>query len=173
MQVVSNWREIDKYVKEIEALPEQVRQASLYALNRTAGWVKNRIAEKVSAEHRIKLNVIRKRIKIVRAKYNNLNAILELYGSGIYPEEIGRVRQTREGVIAGGHLFKHAFIKKIKRRHYYVHRRTTKDKYPLEYPKLNVFSGCIDIVSNLLGNEACIYFENRFYFELKRLAGYI
>lgn len=67
-QSISVDSQIKRIVTDINAMPEQVQQASIFALNRTAEWMKGRLAKDISAEQRVKLKMIRDRIVMQREK---------------------------------------------------------------------------------------------------------
>lgn len=67
-QSISVDSQIKRIVTDINAMPEQVQQASIFALNRTAEWMKGQLAKDISAEQRIKLKMIRDRIVMQREK---------------------------------------------------------------------------------------------------------
>jgi hypothetical protein len=56
----------------INALPEQVAQVAIFALNRTVEWMKGQVSRELSQEKRLKLKLIRDRIAIARANKKNL-----------------------------------------------------------------------------------------------------
>jgi hypothetical protein len=62
MQQISVESQIEKIVGGINALSEQVAQASVRALNRTAEWMNGQVSKELSAEKRLKLKLIRDRI---------------------------------------------------------------------------------------------------------------
>jgi hypothetical protein len=48
MQTASVESQIEKIVSCIHVLPEQIAQASVFALNRTAEWMKGQVSKNVS-----------------------------------------------------------------------------------------------------------------------------
>jgi transposase-like protein len=85
MQTVSVESQIEKIVGSINALPEQVSQAAIFALNRTAEWMKGQVASGISKEKRLKLKLIRDRIVWCTPK---IRPEVEVLGSIIYRKVI-------------------------------------------------------------------------------------
>jgi hypothetical protein len=110
MRTVSVESQIEKIVGSINALPEQVSQAAIFALNRTAEWMKGQVTRGISEEKRIKLKAIRDRISIARANKKNLQSLLNCNFRGILARDLGSMKQTPEGAKAGGQLFPGSFI---------------------------------------------------------------
>jgi hypothetical protein len=95
---------VEKIVSSINALPEQVSQAAMFALNRTAEWMKGQVSKELSAEKRLKLKIIRDRIAISRANKKNLQSLLNCNFRGVLARDLGKMRQTPAGAVAGGQL---------------------------------------------------------------------
>jgi hypothetical protein len=72
MKTLSIDTQIEKIVGGINALPEQVAQAAMFSLNRTAEWMKGQTSKELSAKKRLKLKLIHDRIAISRANKKNL-----------------------------------------------------------------------------------------------------
>ncbi|MCR4623230.1 MAG: phage tail protein [Alphaproteobacteria bacterium] len=97
--------QIKKIVSDLNAFPNQVQQASIFALNRTAEWMKGKLAKDISAEQRIKLKLIRDRISMQRANKRNPQAQLSCNFKSVYVKDLANVKQTPTGVIVGGIMF--------------------------------------------------------------------
>ena len=65
-------------------MPYQVQQASILALNRTAEWMKGKLAKDISAEQRLKLKLIRDRIVMQKANKRNPQAQLSCNFKSVY-----------------------------------------------------------------------------------------
>ena len=109
MSQVSVDSKIKKIVADLNVFPYQVQQASIFALNRTAEWMKGRLAKDISAEQRIKLKLIRDRISMQKASKRNPQASLSCNFKSVYVKDLSNVKQTPIGVIAGGVMYPHAF----------------------------------------------------------------
>jgi hypothetical protein len=174
MRTVSVESQIEKIVSSINALPEQVSRAAIFALNRTAEWMKGQVSKELSAEKRLKLKLIRDRIAIARAGRKNLQSLLNCNFRGILARDLGSMRQTPAGAKAGGQLFEHAFIASLKPgAKEGIYRRKTKKRFPVKSVTIPIFDEAMKIVEELVGDEARSVFEKRFKHEISRLTGAI
>jgi hypothetical protein len=172
MQTVSVESQIEKIVSSINALPEHVSQAAIFALNRTAEWMKGQVSKNLSAEKRIKLKAIRDRISITRANKKNLQSLLNCNFRGILARDLGSMRQTQEGAKAGGQLFPGSFIASLKPgAKEGIYRRKTKKRFPVKSVTIPIFTEAMKIMEELVGDEARSVFEKRFKHEISRLTG--
>jgi hypothetical protein len=172
MKTLSVESQIEKIVGSINALPEQVQQAAMFALNRTAEWMKGQVSKELSAEKRLKLKLIRDRVKISRANKKNLQSLLNCNFRGILARDLGSMRQTPEGAKAGGRLFEHAFIATLKKgAKAGIYRRKGKERFPVKSVRVPIFDEAMKIVEELVGDEARSVFEKRFRHEISRLTG--
>lgn len=167
-------KQIEKIINDVNAMPDQIQQASIFALNRTAEWMKGKLAKEISAEQRIKLKLIRDRISMQRASKKNLQTTLSCNFNGVLVRDFGNVKQTSVGVIAGGVVYPHAFIATLKKGGKPgVCRRTTKKRFPVKSVTVEIFEDASRRVENLIGTEAKQVFEKRFLHEIKRVTGAI
>ena len=97
--------QIKRIITDLNALPEQVQQASILALNRTAEWMKGQTAKEISAEKRLKLKAVRDRITLAKANKRNPQATLSCNFKSVYVKNLSNVRQTPVGVVAGGVIY--------------------------------------------------------------------
>ena len=81
---VSVDNQIKRIIADLNVFPDQVRQASIFALNRTAEWMKGRLAKDISAEQRLKLKLIRDRIVMQKANKRNPQAQLSCNFKSVY-----------------------------------------------------------------------------------------
>ena len=173
MQVAVD-KQIDKIISDLNVMPDHVRQASLFALNRTAEWMKGQLASDISSEKRIKLKIIRDRIVMQRANKRNTQASLSCNFKSVYVKDLSSVRQTPIGVMAGGKMYPHAFIATLKKGGKpSVYRRTTKKRFPVKSVTVDIFDDATQRIENLIGIEARQVFEKRFFHEIKRATGAI
>lgn len=163
-------KQIQKILQEINAMPEQVLRASISAVNRTADWLKGKLAKDISAQKRIKLKLIRDRISMQRANKRDRYATLFCNFKSIYIKDLGGVKQTPIGVVAGGKMYPHAFIANLGK-NAGVYRRKTKKRFPLESVTIQIFDDAAKVIEDLVGTEAKQFFEKRFIHELHRVTG--
>jgi hypothetical protein len=174
MRTVSIDSQVEKIVGGINALPEQVAQAAMFSLNRTAEWMKGQVSKELSAEKRLKLKLIRDKIKVAKANKKNLQSLLNCDFLGILARNLGSLRQTPVGAKAGNQLFPGAFVATLKPgAKTGVYRRKTKKRFPLKSVTIPIFDEAMKIISELVGEEARSVFEKRFRHEISRLNGAI
>lgn len=165
-------KQIENILKTLNALPEQVDQATIWALNRTADWVKSHLSQEVSEAMRIKLKTIRDRIVIQRANRRNLNATLSCDFKSVLVRDLPGVRQTLPGVVAGGVLYPHAFIATLRKGGKPgVYRRVGKSRLPVKRVTIPIFQEATKALEILLGEEGRKFFEKRFLHEITRITG--
>lgn len=171
---ISVSKQIERIIEDIHALPEQTQQAGIYALNRTAEWLKKEIAKGISKEKRVELKMLRDRMVIMRANKRNLQAGISCLFNAIYVKNLKDVHQTPLGVMANGILYPHAFIATLKRfRKSGVYRRTTKKRFPVKSVTTPFFEEATRIIDELLGTEARRIFEWYFFYKIKGITGAI
>lgn len=167
-------KQIKKIINDLNAMPDQIQQASIFALNRTAEWMKGKLAKEISTEQRIKLKLIRDRISMQRASKKNLQTTLSCNFKGVLVRDFWKVKQTPVGVTAGGIMYPQAFIATLKKGGKPgVYRRTTKKRFPVKSVTVEIFDDASRRVENLIGTEAKQVFEKRFLHEIKRATGAI
>jgi hypothetical protein len=172
MKTVSVDSQLEKIISSINALPEQVTQAAMFSLNRTAEWMKGQVSKELSAEKRLKLKLIRDKIKIARANKKNLQSLLNCNFRGILARDLGSMKQTPEGAKAGSQLFPGSFIATLKPgAKPGIYRRKTKKRFPVKSVTIPIFDEAMKIISELIGDEARSVFEKRFRHEISRLTG--
>jgi hypothetical protein len=172
MKTLSIDTQIEKIVGSINALPEQVTQAAIFALNRTAEWMKGQVASGISKEKRLKLKLIRDRIAISRANKKNLQSLLNCNFRGILARDFGSLKQTPAGAKAGSQLFPGAFVATLKPgAKAGIYRRKTKKRFPVKSVTIPIFDEATKIIEELAGDEARSVFEKRFRHEISRLTG--
>lgn len=163
-------KQIDRISDSIDAMPEVAARAAVYALNRTAGWLKEQIADEVSKEKRIKLQLIRDRIKVLIANKRRMSTTLKCDFRGIMVSDLRNAKQTPQGVVAGGILYPHAFIATIKKGGLDgVYRRVGRERFPVRAVRLSIYEEAERAITELLDKKARNYFEYRFLHEVKRL----
>jgi hypothetical protein len=172
MKTLSIESQIEKIIDSINALPEQVVQAAMFSLNRSAEWMKGQVSKELSAEKRLKLKLIRDRIQIARANKKNLQSLLNCNFRGILARDLGSLKQTPAGAKAGNQLFPGSFVATLKPgAKPGVYRRKTKKRFPVKSVSIPIFDEATKIIEELIGDEARSVFEKRFRHEISRLTG--
>ena len=163
-------KQTDNIIREIEALPEQSLIATIFALNRTAEWLKGHLSKEISAQKRVKLKMIRDRISIQRANRKNLQAQLSCRFKSVFVKDLSGVRQTPIGVSAGGRMYPHAFIATLQKGGKSgVYRRITKKRTPVKSVTISIFDDAVKSIEHLIGAEAAKVFERRFLYEIRKM----
>ena len=161
--------QIKRIIADLNVFPEQVQQASIFALNRTAEWMKGRLAKDISDEQRLKLKLIRDRIVMQKANKRNPQTQLSCNFKSVYVKDLSNVTQTPIGVMAGGVMYPHAFIATLKKGGKPgVYRRTTTKRFPVKSVTISIFDDASRRVEALIGTEAQQVFEKRFLHEINR-----
>ena len=173
-------KQIDRLLKDIELLPNDINKACIFALNRTADWLKGQTSKDVAREKRIKLKLIRQRIRIARANKNKLNTVLDCDFFGVKAIDLGTPRQDALGTHAGEHFFRHAFPAILKKKELRtgnekqgIYLRKGRSRFPVKAARLEIFQEASKKVKELLGSGAGDEFEKRFIHEMHRLTGAI
>lgn len=163
-------KQTDNIIKAIDVLPEQSLIAAIFALNRTAEWLKGHLSKEISAQKRVKLKLIRDRISIQRANRRNPQATLSCNFKSVFVKDLSGVKQTPIGVSAGGRMYPHAFIATLKKGGKPgVYRRTTKKRTPVKLVTISIFNEALKNFESLIGNEAAKVFERRFLYEIRKM----
>ena len=163
-------KQTDNIIREIESLPEQSLIAAIFALNRTAEWLKGHLSKEVSTQKRVKLKLIRDRISIQRANRRNPKATLSCNFKSVFVKDLSGVKQTPIGVSAGGKMYPHAFIATLKKGEKPgVYRRKTTKRIPVKSVKIPIFDDAVKIIEYLIGAEAAKVFERRFLYEIRKM----
>lgn len=171
-QEMSVDKQIKRIISDLNAMPDQVQQASIFAMNRTAEWMKGKLAKEISAKQRLKLKLIRDRIVMQRANKRNPQAQLQCNFKSVFVKDLHPINQNAVGVVAGGKIYPHAFIATLRKGGKSgVYRRTTKKRFPVKSVTIPIFDDAMNRVENLIGTEAKQVFEKRFLHEIKRITG--
>ncbi len=165
--------QIDKIIASINALPDQVNRASMFAINRTAEWLKSTAAMEISAEKRVKLKVIRDRVKIIRANRKQLSASIDANMWALKGKDLGNMSQSSLGATAGSYTFKGAFVATMKSGHKGVYRRKGKERLPIKEQYVMLDNYASQLIATLIDQESQIVFEKHFQHQIKRLTGAI
>ncbi|WP_410543628.1 phage tail protein, partial [Wolbachia endosymbiont of Drosophila yakuba] len=66
---------INEIISNIDRKEQKIKLATIKALNETALWLKAQAAKEISEEKKIKLSLIRKRLRIFKAKTSRLEVL--------------------------------------------------------------------------------------------------
>ncbi len=89
-------------IESVNAKRKKIELAIVRALNRTALWLKLKTAKEISEE---KKSLIRKRLRIFKAKTSRLEVLIRANLYDIRASTIGKIQKTRRGSKVGKHEF--------------------------------------------------------------------
>ncbi|WP_265044158.1 phage tail protein [Wolbachia endosymbiont (group A) of Epagoge grotiana] len=89
-------------IESVNAKRRKVELATVKALNKTALWLKAQAAKEISEE---KKSLIRKRLRIFKAKTSRLEVLIRANLYDIRALAIGKIQKTRRGSKVGKHEF--------------------------------------------------------------------
>ncbi|MBV0900043.1 MAG: phage tail protein [Wolbachia endosymbiont of Fragariocoptes setiger] len=150
---------IDEVISYIGRQKQKIKLAVIKALNKTALWLKSQAAKEISEEKRIKLNLIRKRLRIFKAKTRRLDVLIRANLYDIRASAIGKIQKTRKGTKAGKHQFMGAFMATMPRGYRGVFKREGKTSLPIEEIKLPLKPEGSRIMKDLVNYEVEKVFE--------------
>ena len=67
---------IERIIHNIDANKAKIELAAVRALNKTALWLKSQAVREISEEKQIRLKVIRKRLRIIKARKSALKVLI-------------------------------------------------------------------------------------------------
>ncbi len=136
------------------------------ALNRTALWLKLKTAKEISEEKKIKLSLIRKRLRIFKAKTSRLEVLIRANLYDIRASTIGKIQKTRRGSKVGKHQFIGGFAAVMPKGNSGILKREGRTALPIQEVKLPVEPEGSRIIKDLVNYESEREFEKYFKHEL-------
>ncbi|MFP3016324.1 MAG: phage tail protein [Wolbachia sp.] len=137
----------------IESVNAKRRKAIVRALNRTALWLKAQAAKEISEEKKIKLTVMRKRLRIFKAKTSRLEVLIRANLYDIRASSIGSMRKAKRGTTIGKHEFIGAFTATMPRGYKGAFKREGRAVLPIKEVKLPLEPEASRIIGNLVNYE--------------------
>ncbi len=158
---------IEKVMQSIDAERKKVEKATERALNKTALWLKTQAAKEISEEKKIKLTIMRKRLRIFKARTSRLEVLIRANLYDIKASLMGKMRQTKRGTKIGKHEFIGAFMATMPRGNSGIFRREGRTALPIQEIKLPLEPEGSRIIKDLVDYEVEKVFEKFFYRELE------
>lgn len=158
---------INKVIESINAERKKVKKAAVRALNKTALWLKAKAAKEISEEKKIKLTIMRKRLRIFKARTSRLEVLIRANLYDIKASLMGKMRQTKRGTKIGKHEFIGAFTATMPRGNSGVFRREGRKALPIQEVKLGLEPEASKIIKELVNYETEGIFEKYFERELE------
>ncbi len=159
---------INEIVYNIDEKEQKVKLAAIKALNRTALWLKLKTAKEISEEKKIKLSLIRKRLRIFKAKTSRLEVLIRANLYDIRASTIGKIQKTRRGSKVGKHEFIGGFAAVMPKGNSGMFKREGRAALPIKEVKLSLEPEASRIIGNLVNYEVKKVFEKFFERDITR-----
>ncbi|MGL9759216.1 MAG: phage tail protein [Wolbachia sp.] len=153
---------INEIISNIERKEQKIKLAAIKALNKTALWLKAQAAKEISEEKRIKLSLIRKRLRIFKAKTSRLEVLIRANLYDIRASTIGKIQKTRRGSKVGKHEFIGGFAAVMPKGNSGIFKREGRAALPIKEVKLPLEPEASRIIGNLVNYEVEKVFEKYF-----------
>ncbi|WP_353277835.1 phage tail protein [Wolbachia endosymbiont (group A) of Agelastica alni] len=159
---------IEVTIQSIDAERKKVEKAAVSALNKTALWLKAQAAKEISEEKKIKLTIMRKRLRIFKARTSRLDVLIRANLYDIRASTIGKIQKTRRGSKVGKHQFIGGFAAVMPRGNSGVFRREGRTALPIQEVKLALEPEASRIIENLVNYEVEEVFKKFFERDITR-----
>ncbi|WP_410541903.1 MULTISPECIES: phage tail protein [unclassified Wolbachia] len=153
---------INEIISNIERKEQKIKLATIKALNKTALWLKAQAAKEISEEKKIKLSLIRKRLRIFKAKTSRLEVLIRANLYDIRAWTIGKIQKTRRGSKVGKHEFIGGFAAVMPKGNSGMFKREGRAALPIKEVKLPLELEASRIIGNLVNYEVEEVFEKFF-----------
>lgn len=150
-------------IQSIDAERKKVEKVTVSALNKTAIWLKSQAAKEISEE---KKSLIRKRLRIFKAKTSRLEVLIRANLYDIRASTIGKIQKTKRGTKTGNHEFIGAFTATMPRGYKGAFKREGRAALPIKEVKLPLEPEASRIIGNLVNYEVEKVFTKFFEREL-------
>ncbi|MFT4314297.1 MAG: phage tail protein [Wolbachia pipientis] len=158
---------IERIIHNIDANKAKIELAAVRALNKTALWLKSQAAKEISEE---KKSLIRKRLRIFKAKISRLEVLIRANLYDIKASTIGKIQKTRRGSKVGKHEFIGGFAAVMPKGNSGMFKREGRAALPIKEVKLPLEPEASKIIGNLVNYEVEKVFEKFFHRELSYIA---
>ncbi|WP_353280748.1 phage tail protein [Wolbachia endosymbiont (group B) of Tholera decimalis] len=150
-------------IESVNAKRKKIELAIVRALNRTALWLKLKTAKEISEE---KKSLIRKRLRIFKAKTSRLEVLIRANLYDIRASTIGKIQKTRRGSKVGKHEFIGGFAAVMPKGNSGMFKREGRAALPIKEVKLPLEPEASRIIGNLVNYEVEEVFTKFFEREL-------
>ncbi|CAQ55407.1 putative minor tail protein z [Wolbachia endosymbiont of Culex quinquefasciatus JHB] len=137
-------------IENVNAKRKKIELAIVRALNRTALWLKLKTAKEISEE---KKSLIRKRLRIFKAKTSRLEVLIRANLYDIRASTIGKIQKTRRGSKVGKHEFIGGFAAVMPKGNSGIFKREGRTALPIKEVKLPLEPEASRIIGNLVNYE--------------------
>lgn len=149
---------IERIIHNIDANKAKIELAAVRALNKTALWLKSQAVREISEEKQIRLKVIRKRLRIIKARKSTLKVLIRAY---LYDVRMRNIKQAKIRT-----AFNDAFMATMPRGYRGIFKRVGRTALPIQEVKLPLEPEASRIIENLVNYEVKRIFEKYFTHEL-------
>lgn len=149
---------IERVIHNIDASKAKVELAAVRALNKTALWLKSQAVREISEEKQIRLKVIRKRLRIIKARKSTLKVLIRAY---LYDVRMRNIKQAKIRT-----AFNDAFMATMPRGYRGIFKRVGRTALPIQEVKLPLEPEASRIIENLVNYEVERIFEKYFTHKL-------
>ncbi len=161
---------LNEWQQSLVATESQLQLAAVRALNKTARWMRTKIASQTAQNLNVKVGAVRSGLVLVRAKKSRPESIVALSrAAGVIKASAWRVSQNTRGVRAGKRQFDHAFLATMPNGHQGVFRRRGKNRLPIQEVQIVVTGKMREVMEDLSDGPAMRQFEMIFDRELRYL----
>nr|WP_265042354.1 phage tail protein [Wolbachia endosymbiont (group B) of Melanostoma mellinum] len=154
---------INEIICNIERKEQKIKLAAIKALNKTAIWLKSKAAKEISEE---KKSLIRKRLRIFKAKTSRLEVLIRANLYDIRASAIGKIQKTRRGSKVGKYEFIGGFAAVMPKGNSGMFKREGRAALPIKEVKLPLEPEGSRIIKDLVNYESERVFEKYFKHEL-------
>ena len=161
----------EQLTQTLNATERQLKTALVRALNKTARWMRTRIAKDTAQALKVRVKDVNPGLALLSARASQTIAGIGLKPSAgvIKAEQLGSVRQTAGGTRAGQYYWPHAFIWTTPGGQRGVFRRSSKSRLPIRAVQLIVTSRMAERMQQLSQGPAIQQFDKTFARELRYL----
>jgi len=159
---------INEIISNIERKEQKIKLAAIKALNKTAIWLKSQAAKEISEEKRIKLSLIRKRLRIFKAKTSRLEVLIRTNLYDIRASTIGKIQKTRRGSKVGKHQFIGGFAAVMPKGNSGIFKREGRAALPIKEVKLPLEPEASKVIRDLVNYEVEEVFKKFFERDITR-----
>ncbi|UPA54540.1 phage tail protein [Wolbachia pipientis] len=149
---------IERIIHNIDANKAKIELATVRALNKTALWLKSQAVREISEEKQIRLKVIRKRLRIIKARKSTLKVLIRAY---LYDVRMRNIKQAKIRT-----AFNDAFMATMPRGYRGIFKRVGRTALPIQEVKLPLEPEASRIIENLVNYEVERIFEKYFTHKL-------
>lgn len=149
---------IERIIHNIDANKAKIELAAVRALNKTALWLKSQAVREISEEKQIRLKVIRKRLRIIKARKSTLKVLIRAY---LYDVRMRNIKQAKIRT-----AFNDAFMATMPRGYRGIFKRVGRTALPIQEVKLPLEPEASRIIENLVNYEVERIFEKYFTHKL-------